>query len=43
MRHAPAGLPLQEKWEVLLGVGLLGTTSSCGVSKHQAATAQMGT
>ena len=32
-----------EKWEVLLGVRLLGTTCWCGLSNHQAATAQMGT
>ena len=32
-----------EKWEVLLGMLLLGTTFWCGLSNHQAATAQMGT
>ena len=34
---------LKEKWEVLLGIRLLGTTFWCGLSNHQAATAQMGT
>ena len=34
---------LEEKWEVLLGIWLLETTFGCGLSKHQAATAQMGT
>ena len=32
-----------EKWQVLLGIRLLGTTFWCGLSNHQAATAQMGT
>ena len=31
----------QEKWEVLLGIRLLGTTFWHGFSNHQAATAQM--
>ena len=31
------------KWEVLLGIRLPGTTFCCGLSNHQAATAQMGT
>ena len=31
----------KEKWEVLLGIRLLGTTFGCGLSNHQAATAQM--
>ena len=30
-----------EKWEVLLGIRLLGTTFWGGLSNHQAATAQM--
>ena len=30
-----------EKWEVLRGIRLLGTTCCCGLSNHQAATAQM--
>ena len=30
-----------EKWEVLLGIRLLGTTLWCGLSNHQDATAQM--
>ena len=30
-----------EKWEVLLEIRLLGTTFWCGLSNHQAATAQM--
>ena len=34
-------LTVYEKWEVLLGVWLKGTTCWCGLSKHQAATAQM--
>ena len=32
-----------ERWEVLLGIRLLGTTCWCGLSNRQAATAQMGT
>ena len=32
--------PDQEKWEVLLGIRLLGTTFWRGLSSHQAATAQ---
>ena len=32
-----------EKWEVLLGIRLLGTTFWCGLSNHQAATEQMRT
>ena len=32
---------IQEKWEVLLGVRLLGNTFWCGLSNHQAASAQM--
>ena len=32
-----------EKWEVLLGIRLIGTTCWCGLSNHQAATAPMGT
>ena len=35
--------PMYEKWEVLLGIRLLGATFWCGLSDHQAATAQMGT
>ena len=35
------GLAVSEKWEVLLGTWLLGTTCWCGLSNHQAATAQM--
>ena len=31
----------QEKWEVLLGIRLLGTTFRCGLSNHEAATAQV--
>ena len=31
------------RWEVLLGIRLLGTTCWSGLSNHQAATAQMGT
>ena len=34
-------LCFQEKWEVLQGIRLLGTTFWCGLSNHQAATAQM--
>ena len=34
---------LYEKWEVLLGIRLLGTAFWCGLSNHRAATAQMGT
>ena len=40
----PLALPsraLQEKWEVLLEIRLLGATYRCGLSNHQAATAQM--
>ena len=31
----------EEKWEVLLGIRILGAICLCGVSNHQAATAQM--
>ena len=40
--HGWPGHPY-ERWEVLLGSGLPGTTLWCGFSNHQAATAQMGT
>ena len=33
----------QERWEVLLRIRILGTTFWCGLSNHQAPTAQMGT
>ena len=36
-------LKVKERREVLLGIWLLGTTFWCGLSKHQAATAQMST
>ena len=47
-RASAARRTLLERWEVLRGIRLrgirlLGTTSGCGLSNQQAATAQMGT
>ena len=41
-RFLVCGLTAQEKWEVLLGIRLPGTTFRCGLSSHQAATTEMG-